>query len=84
MVELNLGMKNLNPAKAKDSIVPPHPPSKEFEQVKSDIIQLQQSASTERNEFTNIKVTINQLSAKLDNTIGDLQNSTIHLDDVIP
>ena len=49
--------------------------------MRSDIVQLQDSASTEKNQISSIKAAIDQLTNKLDSTIIELQNSTIPMDE---
>ena len=52
--------------------------------MRSDIVQLQDSASTEKNQISSIKAAIDQLTNKLDSTIIELQNSTIPKDEFSP
>ena len=52
--------------------------------MRSDIVQLQDSASTEKNQISSIKAAIDQLTNKLDSTIIELQNSTIPMDEFSP
>ena len=61
-----------------------NPSSEGLEQMRSDIVQLQHSASADRTEVCSIKATLNQLTNKLDSTIIDLQNSTIPMDELAP
>ena len=52
--------------------------------MRSDIVQLQSSASVEKNEVCSIKAGLNHLTNKLDSTIINLQNSTIPMDELAP
>ena len=84
-IEERLGMSKVSPPpsyKVNGSTVT-HP-SEGLEQMRSDIIQLQNSASVEKNEVCSIKAAINQLTNKLDSTIINLQNSTIPMDELAP
>ena len=84
-IEERLGMSKVSsPSSCKEIGSPVTPPSDGLEQMISDIVQLQNSASAEKKEVCSIKAALNQLTNKLDSMVIDLQNSTIPMDELAP
>ena len=85
-IEEKLGISKVSSSLScnKDTGSPLNPPSDGLEQMRSDIVQLEDSASTEKNQISSIKAAIDQLTNKLDSTIIELQNSTIPMDEFSP